>query len=224
MSATGSLAEGVRAAARHWPRGLALFSRLILHPDDTGAATDGTIHLNAPWLPGIAARFRRHPEGTALLRDRPLLDRRGVDFAALAALPSGTLGRTLVEFFDHGGYDPDAYRDLPPGFSGDEAYVGLRLRQAHDVWHVVTDIAPDLCGEIELQAFTFGQLRTPSSALLGFVGGLRWWPKHAELMSRVWRAYRRGTHAEWLAPLYWERRFATPLAEIRAELALISGQ
>lgn len=212
----------IASAARHWPRGARLIARLVFHPADTAAATDGTVHVNAPFLEGIAARFRHHPEGARLLEERPLLDSRGISPAELARLPAGSLGRALFDFY--AGYRPvldaDANRELPPGFSGDAAYVGLRLRQTHDLWHVVTGIDTDLCGEIELQAFTFAQLRTPSSFLLGLVGGLRWSPWHRDLMPRVRRALSRGRRAAPLAPLYWEERFARPLASVRAELRL----
>src|SRR4051794_33005262 len=43
-------------------------------------------------------RFAREGEGRRLLEERPSIDTAHVDFAALARLPEGTLGRRYVEF------------------------------------------------------------------------------------------------------------------------------
>ena len=34
------------------------------------------------------------------------------------------------------------------------AYLAQRMRQTHDIWHVLTGYATDVAGEVQLQAFT----------------------------------------------------------------------
>jgi ubiquinone biosynthesis protein Coq4 len=94
------------------------------------------------------------------------------------------------------------------------------MRQTHDLWHVVTGYDTDVSGEIELQAFSFGQLRTPF-AFFVVLGGVLKAAGSAQLAARVLRAYRRARRAEPLCYRAWEQRFATPLADVRRELALL---
>ncbi|MBI3558224.1 MAG: hypothetical protein HY074_18310 [Deltaproteobacteria bacterium] len=204
-------------------KGLWLFLKVAIDPTNTRAATDGTVYVNVPVLPLIRRRFERDATGRRLLAERPRLDRPTIDFSALAALPTGTLGRAFADFYTDRGLDPDALQDLPPGVHGDEAYVALRLRQSHDLWHIVTGIGTDLTGEIELQAFTFGQLRTPSSLLLGFGGALQRNGKYPGLFFRALHAYRRGRRAAFFATVAWEDLFTFPLAEVQVKL-LVQGE
>jgi ubiquinone biosynthesis protein COQ4 len=200
--------------------GIGLFLKVAVNPSDTRAATDGTVYVNVPVLPRLLRRFEKDAGGRRLLRERPRLDSRGVDFDQLAALPAGTLGHAFAEFYRMRGLDPDALQDLPPVVEGDEAYVALRLRQSHDLWHIVTGIATDLPGEILLQVFTFGQLHTPSAFLLGVIGTLQRAATFPDLPRRALHAYRRGRHAAFLPTASWEELFARPLEEVRRELRL----
>jgi ubiquinone biosynthesis protein COQ4 len=215
------LPGGALFAARCWASGLAMFSRLLVDPDDTRAATDGTVYLNAPVFPKLLRRLRQDAGGRKLLGARPRLDSQGVDFAALSKLPPGTLGREYADFYRGRGLSPDDFQELPGVVSGDEAYVALRLRQSHDIWHIVTGIGTDVSGEIELQAFTFGQLGTPSSFLLGFGGALRWAHATPGLISRVRRAHARGRRAAFLAAVFWEEHFETAVAALKGRLGLL---
>ena len=103
------------------------------------------------------------PAGRVLLEEQPRIDRDHVDLAALRRLPAGTLGREYTRFLDDNGITPDAFATLPDVGDPRAAYVMLRMRQTHDLWHVLTGYAPDVRGEVLLQAFTYGQTRAPGS-------------------------------------------------------------
>jgi ubiquinone biosynthesis protein Coq4 len=94
------------------------------------------------------------------------------------------------------------------------------MRQTHDLWHVVSGYDTDVAGEVEVQAFTLGQLLTPF-AFFVVLGGIARAPStRSEVVRRVIRAFRRGRHAKPLCYRAWERRFVMPLSEVRAELGL----
>ena len=164
------------------------------------------------------ARIDETPAGRALLEERPLIDRRHVDFGALARLPDGTLGREYVRFLDDNGITPDALEGAPDIADERIAYVMQRMRQTHDLWHVLTGYTPDVRGEILLQAFTYAQTNAPSALIITIFGTVRWafaWPdQHAALREAITRGRRTG----FLPTFRWEDHWATPVTELRALL------
>jgi ubiquinone biosynthesis protein COQ4 len=198
--------------------------RVLLDSEQTSE-----IHV-AEELTGRAAfaRFRRElfegPEGRALLAERPELSSERVDFDALRALPPGTLGRAYVEHLDRHGLAADSQAAATRYVEDDEvAYLMRRFRQTHDVWHALTGLGTAGHEEVLLHAFSWGQLRLPVSAMIVFFGGV----KHMVLEAR-WDALRHGLVDAWragrdaapLLPVYWERHWAEPMAEVCARLGL----
>ncbi len=155
-------------------------------------------------------------EGKRLFSDRSRIDSTSVDLDALRRLPDGTLGREYMRFLTDNGITPDVFCDMPE--VGDEraAYLVMRLRQTHDLWHVVTGYAPNVEGEVLLQAFTFGQTRAPSAALITGLGTARHFALRPRHYARVRGAYLKGLRARRLATFRWEDHWDKPLAEVRA--------
>jgi ubiquinone biosynthesis protein COQ4 len=159
-----------------------------------------------------------------LLRDRPELSSDRVDFAALRALPAGTLGGAYVRHLDGNHLTADYqaaathYVDDP-----DMAYLMRRFRQTHDVWHALLGIGVTGHEEVLVHWFSWGQLRLPVSALIMVFGTL----KHM-VLERRWgalrhsalEAYRAGRDAVPLLGVYWEKRWDQPLDEVRARLGV----
>ena len=119
----------------------------------------------------------------------------------------------LVQASMEGGrVDPD----LPP----ERAWLGARLRDMHDLWHVVTGYNRDLVGEAGLLSFTYAQTRNPG---IGFIVMVAWLRARGELRwarSTIREGYRRGRAAAWLPEQEWEELLALPLAQVRARLGL----
>jgi len=206
-------------ARRRFAQGLAALKRLRDDPDDTELALRASLLLNFGSLRRALHAFQSCEEGRGVLRARPALDRH-VDLNALSALPENTLGHAYSRFLARRGLTPEPF--VPPSEVRDEhlRYISQRMRQTHDLWHVVTGYDTDVMGEIELQAFSFGQLRTPFAFFVALGGVLKAAGARARLAARVLRAYRRARRAEPLCYRAWEQRFATPLADVRRELAL----
>ena len=174
--------------------------------------------VNLPAIAKAMGRIEQDEAGHALLRDQPRIDKKHVDFAALAQLPDGTLGREYVRFLDDNGITPDAFEKAPE--VGDEraSYIMLRMRQTHDLWHVLTGYTPDVRGEILLQAFTYSQTRAPSALIIALFGTVRWafkWPNQHKALRE---AFARGNATSFLATFRWEDHWSTPVSELRTLL------
>lgn len=164
-------------------------------------------------------RFAGDAEGRRLLADRPILDRLHVDMNELARLPDGTLGREYARFMSDNAITSDPFHD-PPSVGDDvAAYVMLRFRQTHDLWHVLTGYAPDVEGEVLLQAFSYAQTRAPSALFIAAFGSLRYMLRRPGHLRRLREAYRRGVATRFLGAFRWEDHWRTPVAELRAMLA-----
>lgn len=176
-----------------------------------------TVNLAA--VARAVSRIDEDAAGRELLAQQPRIDRHHVDFEALKALPDGTLGREYVRFLDDNGITPDAFEQAPDLDDPRVAYVMQRMRQTHDLWHVLTGYTPDVRGEILLQAFTYAQTKAPSALIITLFGTLRWafaWPGQREALRE---AFMRGRRTGFLPTFRWEDHWATPVAELRALLA-----
>lgn len=120
-----------------------------------------------PAVRGFLKGLARHGDFVALYEERYLPPPLDVD--ALRGLPDRTLGREFMRHLDRNGLKPDFFPVVQVESMID--YVILRLRQTHDIWHVVTGFDTSVEGEIGLQAFVYAQIRSPLSALL-ILGGL----------------------------------------------------
>jgi ubiquinone biosynthesis protein COQ4 len=206
-----------------WPRigkGLRALKALRDNPGDTELALRAALLLNTGSLARALVKFETSEEGREMLRTRPALDCEHVDLDALEALPSNTLGHAYATFMKSRGLTPEVF--VPPREIRDERkrYVSQRLRQTHDLWHVVSGYNTDVPGEIELQAFTFGQNQTPFGFFVALGGMLKERGRRAELLGRVLRAHRRGRKAKQLCYRDWEKRFELPLEDVRREMGL----
>jgi ubiquinone biosynthesis protein COQ4 len=159
--------------------------------------------------------FERDPVGATILAERPAIDSQHVDLDALAKLPDGTLGREYARFIRDNGLTMDVFYPTP-GVDPHAAYMSQRYRQTHDVWHVVLGYRPDVEGEVLLQAFTFAQLGLPNSGLIAFFGGvMRAARGQPAILGKLVAAYRAGRRAKGLGPVYWEKHWEEPVAQLR---------
>lgn len=194
---------------------------LSQNPDDTAQVF--RILRALPAGERVYRRFRRSERGARLLDERPSLLATLSDRDALLALPPGSLGRTYGEFMASEQISADGLVAASTE-AGDRAgdadarFVGERLRDSHDLWHVVTGYGRDLLGEAALLAFTFAQTRTPG---IGVIVGHALWKARGDFAPArgiIWQGFRRGLRAEWLPDQEWEKLLPRPLDEVRERL------
>src|SRR5262245_17130748 len=120
-------------------------ARLVRNPDETRHVFDLIDALSGNTGERIFRRFQSTESGRRILAENRALLPVLSDREALFALPAGSLGRTYAEFMTReqitadglvqasmDGGRPNA--DLPP----ERQLVGQRMRDSHDLWHVVT--------------------------------------------------------------------------------------
>jgi ubiquinone biosynthesis protein COQ4 len=186
--------------------------------DATPDIEDGMIRLKATQvaidyvktLPGVAA----------IVEERYLATQ--PDLEALAKLPVGSLGSCFADYIKETGFDPNYYRALP--ITDDASYVLTRLRQTHDIWHLVTGLGSSVEGELGLQAFCLAQIRIPLPVLLIAGGLLRTLLTDPENLGHVLEqiaiGYRMGAKATALLAQKWKEHWDKPLADWRRDLGI----
>jgi ubiquinone biosynthesis protein COQ4 len=204
-----------------WRRALRALTRVMIHPEETDQVLVFSNLANAGQRDERLHLFYSDPRGQRLYDERRAIDSHTIDLDALAALPAGTLGRAYATFMRAHGLTPDVFDGRPADVRDDRAaFVIQRMRQTHDLWHVVTNAETDPAGEVALQAFTYAQMHAPSSGILAALGTLRSLRYTRDVVRDVRELYRLGKQAEPLVFFPWEDHWATPLADVRRMLNL----
>ena len=209
------------SAMQRWRRALAALGAVLVDPERTEQVLVFSIHANAGSLERRIERFFEDPGARRLFEEQRTIDSASVDLDALAALPNGTLGHAYATFLRSRALTPAVF-DAPPSEVSDRRmqYVITRLRQTHDLWHVVTGHDTDPASEIALQAFTFAQLGAPSAAILAALGTVRGLRQRPSLAREVAASYGAGRRARRLAAFAWEDHWSTPLVDVRRMLGI----
>jgi len=201
---------------------------LLRDPDDTARVFEVIDALAGKTGARLFERFRRTSNGARLLRTRPILRAALADRERLAALPDGSLGRAYADFMTREQISPDGLVDASAagGRGWDDAvpeerrWFVERLRDMHDLWHVVTGYERDLVGEASLLAFTYAQTRNRGLAVIVAAAYGKAGRAHPEARRVMRDAYRRGKRAAWLPGQPWEALLERPLEEVRRELGV----
>jgi len=199
---------------------------LLRDPDDTGQVFKIVDALSGNTGARLFRRFQSTPSGPRILEERRDLLQTLCRREALAALPAGSLGRSYLDFVTKEQITADGLvaasqeaREQVEALGEDYRRTMERLRDMHDLWHVVAGYGRDLVGEASLLAFTFAQTWNPGVGFIVAVAYLRLGdaPGARELLRE---AFRRGQRAAWLPGEDWEALLARPLEEVRARLGL----
>ncbi|NBP99134.1 MAG: hypothetical protein EBU51_06165, partial [Synechococcaceae bacterium WB6_3A_227] len=173
---------------------------------------------NSPLATQMGRYLLNQPGIQAMLADnwRP----NPIDLNALEQLPEGSLGHTYAKQLKDQGLTPEALIDPAP-ITNQREFLIHRLRETHDIVHVLTGFGTDGPGELGLQAFNLAQNRSPLAVMLIF-GGMLSTLQNDKPLEPLLHALSRGFELGLKAPCVisyrledgWER----PLSEWRQEL------
>jgi ubiquinone biosynthesis protein Coq4 len=200
-------------------RGLTTMIRDPGHTESVFDIEDGLQNLEAYEL--AVEYVRSDPAMAQLMKERYL--RHGAhDMDALLKLPEATLGYCFARQLRDKGFDPDYFRVRE--VHTDLDYVLMRLRQTHDIWHIVTGFDTDPISELGIKAVELAQTRRPMAAVVAAGGVLRFLykdPDHlGEALCAVSEGYQMGIKAKLLLAQKWEDHWERPLEEWRTMLNL----
>jgi ubiquinone biosynthesis protein COQ4 len=151
------------------------------------------------------------------------------DRAWLLSLPEGSVGRTYYDFVHGENLSADGLISSSEAVSRSEAYRGLsddevwladRLRDIHDLQHVMTGYGRDPVGEVSLLSFMTTQNPNRGIRFIVWIATLQYLRQVPQFDIRT--LIREGAtiarQAQWMPAIDWEEKLPQPLSAVRAEL------
>jgi ubiquinone biosynthesis protein COQ4 len=213
---------------RDWRTAFDAIRKLLANGDDTTQVFRIMRALNVGATPKSYAQFIATESGGRMAYER-------VELAQLLAQPGfakqfapGTVGAAYNHFLESTGYSADGLaevskinreEDMPHPY----AWFGRRVRDTHDIWHVMTGYkADESLGEAALVAFSYAQVGGLGWAFIGGAAALKSLrvTRSTLFAKAVWEGYRRGRKAKWLPAEDYLQLLAEPIDAARARLGL----
>ena len=200
------------------------FRRLMNNPGDTREVF--TIFRALRGASGVKAfrRFAASPTGAGILARQPSLLAALSDRAALAKLPEGSVGRAYLAFVEEENLSAEGLVEASRVSDWDtdaapEAmdFFRKRMRDSHDLNHILTGYGRDPLGELCLLAFMYRHTRNPGMAFMVVMAWSRLPPVARAAVKEGWR---NGAKARWFQDLDYEALLPRSLADVRAELGI----
>jgi ubiquinone biosynthesis protein Coq4 len=192
--------------------------RATMNPENTTAILtvgEAMYHIGATET--ARAKMMSQPDVVEVIKSRKQLA--PVNLQELQKLPPGTLGRAYADHMIGNNLNPNFYKNLE--ITNDYVMTVMRLRQTHDLWHVVTGFSTSVEDELGLQAFMFAQTASPLPPLLIGLGilksGLKTRHMTQPILDRVSLGWMMGKKAKALFPIDWEANWQTPLSQLRQD-------
>lgn len=168
-------------------------------------------------------RFQTSTVGRQVLAKRRVLLDRLSDTAALAALPEGSVGRTYLAFMEGQNLSADGLVAASQNWEKDKldpdiALFRNRMRDAHDLTHILTGYGRDQLGELCLLAFMNRHLRQLGQLLIIAMSWTQMQKAERAAVVQAWRDG--GKTAQNFMLLDYEALLARPLDEVRRDLGI----
>ncbi len=200
------------------------------NPDDTAQAIVVIAAMSGNSNERLFRRFKRSPKGKKILEERRDLYDLLCDRERMLAMPKGSLGRTICEWFIRENISAEGlagaseaaseqFPDRPSNLGAEAKIFGSLLLNLHDVFHVLTGYDRDMRGEIAVLAFTLPQTWNTGIAYLIWrsLVGNGW---NSEPGRLIRQGLRRGLQAKWLVDQDWETLFPLPIDVVRERLGI----
>lgn len=205
------------------------FRRLLADKEDTRQVFEIMSAMAGRSTTRGYARLLKDAEGARQAYLTEELADRLQDRAWLEALPANSVGAAYLAFIRE--RDLSAYglaeesrkvADVDIDAAHPVAWYARRLRDVHDIWHVLTGYRTDALGEACVVAFSL-----PQTGSLGFgviAGGAALEYMRARTgypcARAILQAWRHGRRAAWLPGMDYEALLAEPLEGVRARLGI----
>lgn len=185
-----------------------------------------------PWtgMPQAVERLLATTQGRALRLSEPQLAPRLDDHATLRRMPAGSLAHAYCDFMEREGLTAQGLVDEFEAFSRERGFPQFndhaqwyldRMRDTHDLLHVLTGYGRDALGEQCVLAFSYGQQPSLGHLLIAYAGG---WEIRREVRSSapVLGAVREGQRLGRACPRLVEMAvldlLPLPIGEVRRRL------
>lgn len=146
------------------------------------------------------------------------------DIEELATLPADTLGGAYGRHMKENGLRADFYDDVPARHR--MHYLRLRIRQTHDIWHVLTGLGTDEFDEVALQAFYSGQFPNSTGAIIAVAAFLKSilrgrFDELTRHMEAFAEGYSAGKRSGSLIAVKWEEMWSEKLETLRQRFGIV---
>jgi ubiquinone biosynthesis protein COQ4 len=213
---------------RDWRTAFDAIRKLLANGDDTTQVFRIMRALNVGNAPMNYARFLKTAEGGRMAYERHELAQVFSQPGYAKQFAPGTVGAAYNHFLESTGYSADGLAEVS-NINQDEmmlhpyAWFGRRVRDTHDIWHVLTGYkADESMGEAALVAFSYAQVGGLGWAFIGAAAALksRKVTGNNLFIKAVWEGYKRGKKAKWISGEDYEQLLHEPLDQARRRLNL----
>jgi ubiquinone biosynthesis protein COQ4 len=203
--------------------------RLLADKEDTVAVFELMRSLAGGAIPRGYARLLRSVEGGRIAYEREEFADRLSDPEWLASFGPGTVGAAYRDFIAPRGLSAEGLAEESRKVADSEidaahplAWYGRRIRDVHDVWHVLTGYGTDGLGEACVVAFSYPQTKSLGFAVIAKAAG-REFGKLGDgqpYRRAINEAWANGKRAAWLPAIDYPALFAEDLASARRRLGI----
>eukprot|EP01084_Bolivina_argentea_P009036 16913_1 len=161
------------------------------------------------------------PDGRRVLESKPVVSNASIRSARLEYMPVGSFGKAYADFMAINGFNTDGRRPVTLVDDEELAYILLRYRQVHDLWHTLFNLPPTITGEVALKWIEMVQTGLPSATLGALLGPAS--IKSAKVRKNMRTIYvpwalRAGRRAQNLMSVLYEEEWETNIDDLRKRL------
>jgi len=206
------------------------FRKLIADKEDTEQVFHIIAALRGRKFRTIAGKFWHSEKGQRILASNQRLIDVLDDHDSIKKLPAGTVGRAYVDFMEREGLSAagleaeyEKFTDVGVRFEDGIDRYGDRLRDTHDMLHVLTGYGRDALGEQCVLAFTYAQNRNLGVGFIAYAGGFelkRRVAPSAPIMAAIREGHRIGNAAQNIVHEDIAELLKEPLVDARKRLGI----
>ncbi len=145
-----------------------------------------------------------------------------VQLDELLAMPDGSLGHVYAHQLSSQGLDPESTIDHSE-INSTASYIKHRMRETHDIIHVLTGFGVDASGEMGVLAFGLAQNRHPLAVLLILGSLLKALQEDVDLtpiLRAISKGFKLGLSAQTAVAFKLEDGWQRPIEDWREEIGL----